>query len=88
MDQNETFVFFLAALGLSWGTRDLLVAARMWDPIPRPGIEPGHPLPWERGVLATRLPGKSPNFRIFYIFSTHCFFHLGRLTALFFATTI
>lgn len=77
MDQNETFVFFLAALGLSWGTRDLLVAARMRDPIPRPGIEPGHSLLWEHEVLATRLPGKSPNFRIFDIFSTHCFFHLG-----------
>ena len=31
----------------------------MWDLIPRPGIEPGSPLHWECGALATGPPGKS-----------------------------
>ena len=42
----------------SWDIRTL--SCGMWDLVPRSAIELG-PLPWERGVLATGLPGKSPS---------------------------
>ena len=45
--------------GSSLRHADFLVAACMWDLVPQPGIEPGPPLHWERGVLPTGPPGKS-----------------------------
>ena len=53
-------LIYLAAPGLSCRTRALLVAACMWDLVPRPGMEPGPPpLHRQRGVLTTGPPEKS-----------------------------
>ena len=62
--------------GLSCRIRDLHLPTRtlscgMWDPGPRPWIEPGH---WERGVLATGPAGKSPYIRLLQHTHTHWFY--------------
>ena len=46
MQSNHDFIFYLAALGVSYG---------MWYLVSPPG-----PLHWERGVLIAGPPGKSP----------------------------
>ena len=63
--KNYLFLIFLIfiyldALGLSWGTRDLLVLAcgiYFLDQESNPG-----PLHWEHGILTIGPPGKSSSF--------------------------
>ena len=56
---NFLFFFFLFSFWLCHVARRILVS--------RPGIEPAHPLPWERGVLTTGPPGKSPVSSNFHV---------------------
>ena len=61
---KDTYLFILAAQGLS---------CSMWDLLPQPGTKPGL-LHQEYGFLATGPPGKSPKSTIFIAF---CFFFPG-----------
>ena len=54
---------YLAVLGCSFS---------LWDLVPWPGIEP-RPLHWDQPSLSPWKPGKSPSYRLIYLWTLSCF---------------